>query len=146
MTRAELIAFIRRHRWAVQASVHANGAPQAAVIGVAVTDELELVFDTIGDTRKAVNLRRDPRVALVIGWDEEQTLQVEGVADEPAGDDLVRAQQAYFARFPDGPARLRWPGITYIRIRPTWVRYSNFGSSPPRIVELDAAALPPDAR
>jgi len=53
MTRPELIAFIRRHRLAVVASTAPAGAPQAAVVGMAVTDELELVFDTLGTTRKA---------------------------------------------------------------------------------------------
>jgi len=40
MTRAELLQFISGHKWAVQASVAATGAPQAAVIGFAVTDDL----------------------------------------------------------------------------------------------------------
>ena len=125
MTAAALVAFIRRHRWGVIASV-AEGAPQAAVVGVAVTDALELVFDTLGSTRKARNLRRDPRVAVVVGWDDGQTVQIDGVADEPAGAELDRVQRVYFAHFPDGPSRLAWPGITYFRVRPTWIRYSDF--------------------
>jgi general stress protein 26 len=126
MNRAELLAFIKRHRYAVQASVAANGAPQAAVIGVAVSGELELVFDTLGSTRKAENLRRDPRIALVVGWDEEQTVQLEGRADEPQGDELARLKQVYFSAFPDGPERESWPGITYFRVRVDWARYSDF--------------------
>jgi pyridoxine/pyridoxamine 5'-phosphate oxidase len=126
MNRAELLTFLKRHRYAVQASVHATGAPQAAVVGVAVTDELELVFDTLGDTRKAENLRRDPRVALVVGWDDAQTVQLEGVADEPPGDELARLKCAYFAVFPDEREREEWPGISYFRVRVTWARYSDF--------------------
>jgi len=126
MTRAELLSFIRRHRYAVQASTAGDGAPQAAVVGIAVTDELELVFDTLGTTRKAQNLRRNPRIALVVGWDEEQTVQLEGVADEPTGADLARVKRAYFDAFPDGPEREQWPGITYVRVRLTWARYSDF--------------------
>ena len=42
----ELVEFARNQKWAVEASVAASGAPQAAVIGVAVSDSLELVFDT----------------------------------------------------------------------------------------------------
>ncbi|MCB9565309.1 MAG: pyridoxamine 5'-phosphate oxidase family protein [Kofleriaceae bacterium] len=141
MTRAELVAFLRRHRHAVQASVAADGAPQAAVVGIAVTDDAELVFDTLDVTRKCVNLRRDPRIALVIGGDDDQTVQYEGVADEPAGDELARLQAIYFAAFPDGPERLAWPGITYLRVRPTWIRYSDFRPASARIVELDPATL-----
>ena len=126
MTRAELLSFLRRHRYAVQASTAASGAPQAAVVGIAVTDELEIVFDTLGTSRKAQNLRRDPRIALVVGWDEEQTVQLEGQVDEPTGDELARLKAVYFAHFPDGPEREHWPDITYVRIRPTWARYSDF--------------------
>src|SRR5689334_6149605 len=136
MSRAELQAFIDKHRLAVEASVAPTGAPQAAVVGIAVTDRLELVFDTVDTTRKCANLRRDPRVAFVIGWDHEQTVQLEGLADEPAGDELVRLQAVYFAAFPDGPTRLQWPGITYFRVRPTWGRYSDFRAAQPVIVEL----------
>ncbi|HEX7450933.1 MAG TPA: pyridoxamine 5'-phosphate oxidase family protein, partial [Polyangiaceae bacterium] len=64
-----------------------TGAPQAAVVGYAVSDDLELVFDTLGSTRKAHNLRRDSRVALVVGWDDDQTVQIEGIADEPCGEE-----------------------------------------------------------
>jgi pyridoxine/pyridoxamine 5'-phosphate oxidase len=123
---AELLAFLRKHRYAVEACTTANGAPQAAVVGVAVSDELEIVFDTLGTTRKAQNLRRDPRIALVVGWDDEQTVQLEGVADEPTGDELVRLKRVYFAQFPDGPERERWPDITYFRVRLRWARYSDF--------------------
>jgi len=140
MDRAELLAFLRRHRYAVQASTAADGAPQAAVVGIAVTDQLEIVFDTLSTTRKAHNLRQDPRVALVVGWDEEQTAQLEGVADEPTGDELARLKHVYFAAFPDGPERERWPNITYVRVRPTWARYSDFRPGG-TITELDERAL-----
>ncbi len=127
----DLVAFARSTKWAVQASVATDGRPQAAVIGVAVTDRLELVFDTMGDTRKAENLRRDPRIALVLGWDDGQTLQIDGVADEPTGPELADLKKVYFARFPDGPEREAWPGIAYFRVRPRWVRHSDFrGPSP----------------
>ena len=136
MTRAELTAFIRRHRYAVQASVAAAGAPQAAVVGIAASDALEIVIDTLDSTRKCSNLRRDPRIALVIGWDDEQTVQVEGIADEPKGAELERLKAIYLARFPDGHERASWPGITYFRVRPRWIRYSDFRGAEARVVEL----------
>jgi pyridoxine/pyridoxamine 5'-phosphate oxidase len=126
MTRAELLSFLRRHRYAVQASSAADGAPQAAVIGIAVSDELEIVFDTLGTSRKAQNLRRDPRIALVVGWDDEQTVQLEGRADEAIAGQLARLKSVYFAQFPDGPEREQWPDISYWRVRLTWARYSDF--------------------
>jgi len=137
MKRRELVQFLRRHRYAVQATSHADGAPQAAVIGIAVTDELEIVFDTLSSSRKLQNLRRDPRIALVVGWDEEQTAQLEGIADEPSGDDLDRLKACYFEAFPDGPERLGWPGITYVRVRLRWARYSDFNPGGAGVVDVE---------
>jgi len=139
MKRSDLLTFLREHRLCVQASVDAGGAPQAAVVGYGVSDDLEIVFDTLSTTRKAKNLRQNPRVSLVV-WHGERTLQLDGVADEPAGDDLARLKKVYFAAFPDGVERQAWPGITYVRVVPRWARFSDFGPGG-AIVELDEAAL-----
>jgi pyridoxine/pyridoxamine 5'-phosphate oxidase len=120
--------------------VSAGGSPQSAVVGIAVSDAFEIVFDTLASSRKAQNLRANPRVAFVIGGTrdgDERTVQFEGTADEPTGADLARLQQIYFARFPDGPERQSWPGLVYVRVRPAWIRYSDFGSDPPEIIEFD---------
>lgn len=133
-----LVAFLRSQHWAVEATVSSAVQPQAAIIGYAATDQLELVFDTLSTSRKAANLRANPCIALVIGgWHagSEQTLQYEGVADFPAGAELVRLKEAYFKAFPDGRSRESWSGITYVRVRPTWLRFSDYAVEPPRIVE-----------
>ncbi|MDQ0843483.1 MULTISPECIES: pyridoxamine 5'-phosphate oxidase family protein [unclassified Streptomyces] len=141
MKRDELVWFLRRNRLAVQASAAPDGSPQAAVVGFAVSDDLEIVFDTVETTRKSLNLRADPRIALVIGWDDAITVQIEGLADFPAGAELTRLQECYFRVYPDGRDRLSWPGITHVRVRPTWVRYSDFTQEPPHVVEVSAAQL-----
>jgi general stress protein 26 len=135
MTRADLLRFLRHHKLAVQASVAPDGGPQAAVVGLAVSDELELVFDTLGSSRKAANLRRDARIALVY-WADAVTVQLEGVVDEPAGDELARLKQVYFTAFPDGPEREALPDITYFRVRPSWIRVSEFSGATPKIKVL----------
>jgi pyridoxine/pyridoxamine 5'-phosphate oxidase len=144
MTPSQLLEFIRTQRLAVQATVGAGDAPQAALVGIAVTDTFELVFDTLDTSRKLPNLRHNPRVAFVIGgWldGEERTVQYEGVADEPRNDELARIKAAYFETWPDGPARGAWPGLVYVRVRPTWIRYSDFNQTPPTIVEFDERQL-----
>jgi hypothetical protein len=145
MTPSELLAFLRAHRLAVQASVSGDSGVQAAVVGFAVSDRFEVVFDTLGSTRKMSNLRRNPGIAVVIGWDEEQTVQIEGVADEPTGQELARLKVVYFEAYPDGVERQQWPGITYVRVRPRWMRYSDF-RTPSRIVEWSENAAPDQPR
>lgn len=144
MNRAALLKFMREHRLAVQVSVSREGHPQAAVVGIAVTDEFEIVFDTLSSTRKATNLRQNSRLAFVIGGliaGDERSVQYEGVADEPSGDELERLKSLYYTVYPDGPRRLSWSGLIYIRVRPVWIRYSDYNANPPEIVEFDAEGL-----
>lgn len=144
MTRAELLEFMRRHSLAVQTSVSPSGAPQAAIVGIVVTDAFEVFFDSLETTRKVLNLRQNPQTALIIGGlrrGDERTLQYEGLADEPSGAELERLKELYFAAFPQGRERQSWPGLTYVRVRPTWIRYSDFNRAPPEIVELDCDQL-----
>lgn len=137
-----VLTFLREHRLAVQASVSPAGAPQAAVVGYGVSDRLEIVFDTLDSTRKAQNLRRNSQIALTIGGltsGDERTVQLEGVADEPAGVELKALKQVYYAAHPDGPTRLSLPGLIYICVRPTWIRYSDYNARPPEIIEFREA-------
>jgi len=138
MTRDELYAFMAAHRWAVEATVAASGSPQAAVIGFAATERLELIFDTLKTSRKYQNFLAAPKMALVIGWDDAQTLQIEGIADEPKGSDRERLKARYFEVFPDGRERAAWKDIAYIRVTPHWFRYSDFRVEPQKIVEMKA--------
>ena len=144
MTREDLLRFMRSHKYAVQASVSSAGRPQGAVVGIAVSSTFEIVFDTLETSRKAVNLARNPAMALVIGGTgdgDERTVQYEGLADIPSGVELERARELYFEWFPDGRDRLQWPGVIHVRVRPIWIRYSNFNIQPPDIVEFSAAEL-----
>jgi general stress protein 26 len=140
ITREGLLEFMRSEKYAVQASVSRGRAPQAAVVGIAVSDRFEIVFDTVASSRKASNLRVNPAVAFVIGGThdgDERTVQYEGMADEPNGAQLEPLLALYYARFPDGPARRSWPGLIYVRVKPTWIRYSDFGAQPPEIAEFE---------
>ena len=142
--RAQLATFVKSHRLAVQSSVSPSGFPQSAVVGIAVNEALEVVFDTLSTTRKAGNLRINPRISFVVGGllpGDERTVQYEGVADFPAGEELEQVRQLYFSVWPDGRERLNWPGLIHIRVRPTWIRYSDFNRGPPLIVEFEGAML-----
>lgn len=135
MDRGELHAFLSRYRYGVVSSVGAEGTPQSALVGIAVTPELEVVFDTLSSTRKYANLRARPACSVVIGWGGEQTAQLEGTARLPEGEELRRYQEAYFRVWTDGPERLAWPGLVHFVVRPRWIRYSDYDQRPPVIVE-----------
>jgi pyridoxine/pyridoxamine 5'-phosphate oxidase len=130
-------SFMTQFRYGVVSTIASNGAPQSALVGIATTPALEIIFDTVKSSRKYPNLVQRPACSLVVGWGGEQTVQVEGDAFEPAGAELIRYQEAYFAVWSDGRARMSWPGIAYFVVRPRWLRYSDFNQSPPMIVEIN---------
>lgn len=128
MTPAFLLEYIRGHRLGVLSTTGADGWPQSALIGIAVTPDLEIVFDTVSSSRKYGNMILQPRVSLVIGWQDISTVQYEGVARllSGPGDDPYR--DVYLEAFPDGRDRIaHWPDVVHFVVRPTWARYSSFG-------------------
>jgi hypothetical protein len=133
MNLADIYDFIAKHKLGVLGSIAADGSPQSALVGIGVSNELEIIFDTVKSSRKFQNLIMNPRCSFVIGWAGETTVQYEGQARLPEGDELKRYQQIYFTAWPDGPSRLTWPGIIHFVVRPTWLRYSDFDKNPPLI-------------
>jgi hypothetical protein len=130
MERSELLAYLRSHQLGVLGTFSPSGEPQGALVGYAVTSDLEILFDTLRTTRKYANMIANPRVSFTVGntvgKGDERTVQYEGVSEELAGETLARFQPVYFATWPDGTDRVHWPHITWFVIRPHWIRYSDF--------------------
>lgn len=55
---------------------------------------------------------------------------------EPDGAERTRYQEAYFSAWPDGRDRIGWKGMTYLVVKPTWMRFSDFDKRPPLIEEI----------
>ena len=136
MTQLDLYRFIAQHTLGVLSTTAQTNTSQSALVGIAVTPELEIIFDTVKTTRKYPNLKARPLCSFVIGWEGEQTVQYEGEAQELQGPELKRCHEVYFRAWPDGPSRLSWPGIVYFVVKPRWVRYSDFAKNPPLIEEF----------
>ena|ERR1035438_2643345 len=136
MTETDLYTFVARWRLGVLGTIGPTGGPQSALVGIAITPGLEIVFDTVKSSRKYPNLVASPDCSFVIGWAGEQTVQYEGEAEELKSPRLERYQETYFQAWTDGPARMSWPGIVYFVVRPKWIRYSDFDQNPPLIKEF----------
>ena len=136
MTKLELYQFVSVHALAVVGSISVEGAPQSALVGIAVTEDLEIVFDTLNNTRKYRNLTSNRKASVVVGWEGEKTVQFEGDAFLPEGEELARYKKVYFSKWPDGVDRQNWPGLVYFVVRPRWIRFSDFDERPPRIEEM----------
>ncbi len=95
-------------------------------LAVIATRGAEIIFDTSMRSRKYRNIQDCPRVAVVIGWDDEVTVQCEGTADILTGSDRERCLSAYVEQYPEGRQRAQDPDIAHIRVRPGWLRHSDY--------------------
>ena len=141
MTTADLFAFVAGCKLGVLGTTGPAGTPQSSLVGIAVSPQMEIIFDTVKSSRKYSNLSARPACSFAIGWAGEQTVQLEGIAEELKPPGLERYQEIYFKAWPDGPARLTWPGIVYFVVRPAWIRYSDFDQNPPLIREFTQPEL-----
>lgn len=128
MTKQFLYDFISHSKYAVLATVNEDNEPEAATVGIAVSEDLHIIFDTLDTSRKFRNLLSNPKVALVITIGEE-TVQYEGQASlhTPAGDTDAMLG-IYLAAFPDGRKRQSDPSTVYFTVKPGWIRFSSFAN------------------
>jgi pyridoxine/pyridoxamine 5'-phosphate oxidase len=119
---------MRLHRFVVVATVGADGGPQGALVNIATTNALEIVFDTLSTSRKHANLLRDPRAAVTFSGPDDQTLQVEGVALPVSSTESAdyERREAYYAVWPEGRENALAPDVVYWRIAPRWARYTDY--------------------
>ena len=113
------------------------------MIGFAVTDSFEIVFDSVDTTRKVKSLLLNPRVAFVIGgWipNDERTVQYEGVVDRPEGTELERLKSIYYAKFPTGP-ETKLAGYHLSEGKTNMDSVSGLHKVPPTVLELDAEQI-----
>lgn len=142
-TQKEKVAsFIKTHSFGVIATNSANGlAPESAVVAFSETELLEIIFGSFSSTRKNQNIRLNPSVSFVIGWDntDKTTIQIEGKAVLLEGAERETLEQAHCKKNPESTKYLSDPRQEYFKIIPHFLRYSNFSVDPQEVWEL---ALP----
>ncbi|MFE3194676.1 pyridoxamine 5'-phosphate oxidase family protein [Nocardia sp. NPDC059240] len=84
MSDAEITEFIERSRIATMATLGATGAPHLVAMWYAVIDG-EIWFETKAKAQKTVNLRRDPRITVMLEagdtYDQLRGISLEGRAE-----------------------------------------------------------------
>lgn len=118
----------------ILSTVDLNGKPQSAVMAYAVQKDLTIILSTHDDSRKWKNIGKNPSVALVFGWDfSGNNIQYEGIAEQITNNDEI--EDIYYSANPKLIQFRDQIGTVYMRIRPTWVRLTDFSIRPPKIQE-----------
>ncbi len=131
-----VLDFIKCHTIAVLSTVTPDCIPESAAIEYGETDNLELIFDVSTKFRKYQNLQKNTNVSVVIGWDQDITVQYEGKAFLLKGEELATYKTFYFRKNPDAQKWEKSPDIRYFKIIPTWIRYTDLNKKPWYIEEM----------
>lgn len=92
-----ILEFIKKEKLAVLATV-GETVPESSVLEFGETDNLEIILDMFTASRKYKNMKANPNVSLVIGWDEDITIQYEGIAEELSGKEKTQHQEIYWKK------------------------------------------------
>ncbi|MFI5912158.1 PPOX class F420-dependent oxidoreductase [Dactylosporangium sp. NPDC051541] len=81
--RAGLVDFLRPRHHGIVITTRADGRPQSSPVSCGVDTEGRIVVSTYPDRAKAANLRRDPRVSVLVLSDDwnDAWVQVDGTAE-----------------------------------------------------------------
>ena len=123
----KVLAFIKSQELGVITTVSPGGLPEAAIVGISEMEDLSLIFGTFKQYRKYTNLKQNPRIALVTGW-EDITVQYEGVAQELSGSEREQAKQIHIHKLPHSQKFAELPEQCYFKIKPLWIRCTDYSN------------------
>jgi len=131
----KILEFIKTKKIGVLATIAPDGRPEAAVVEYVATDKLEIIFNTFSTYRKYKNLKHNPNVAFVIGWDDI-TVQYEGHAIEAKGNLEDLCKKIHSAKIKHKTKFSEMPTVRYFNIKPRWIRYIDYSKKPWEVFEV----------
>lgn len=136
-SKKQILDFIRQHKVAVLATVNSSALPEASALAFMIKDDFEIHIATYDSSRKFHNLKRNPKVALVIGWDHGKTVQIEGEAIEVTDPEEIKDMEwSDLEKMPTVAKYIKPERAVFLKIKPKWLKYSDFSTEPWQIEEL----------
>lgn len=129
--------FMREHDLGVLSTVNTKGLPESSVVGFSEADNFELIIGSFISARKTENIKNNPFVSFVVGWDEGRTVQLEGEAREVTDpQEKAEAVRIHLAKIPTAAKYVEAQEEKIFKVKPNWVRYSDLSTDPWDIFEI----------
>jgi general stress protein 26 len=121
----------------VLSTVNPDHTPESAVMGYAIREDGNIIFNTNRNSRKWSNIAVNQSVSICVGWDMRVPfIQIEGVAVKiENGTNYTTNEEFYFSCHPNSLAYKGNPDTVFISVRPLWIRFSNMSITPYSIEE-----------
>jgi general stress protein 26 len=136
--RRKILAVLQRSQFGVISTNTGGKSPESAVVAISETEDLDIIFGSFNTARKNKNIRENSFVSVVVGWDMEhkKTVQIEGEAFITTGEEREMLENIHCAKN-KGSSKYRGDSKQeYFRIKPFWIRYSDFSVHPQEVWEV----------
>lgn len=131
MNMSDVQLFLQDFDCCVIATAGIDGQPEAATVGFSFDESNSFVIATKQSTRKAQNILKSDKVAIVVGFDGAKTLQVEGEASLLDPEKDAERIELHFEKVPGARKYAGDEGENYYRITPTWLRFTDYTQNEP---------------
>lgn len=136
-TKEQLYDWLDKQVLCAVASLGVDGYPNVASVAFSQTKDLQFVIITDKNSRKAGNIARDSKVAMVItNSDDRYTLQLEGEARQLGWDEFEAFAEHHYAKLPFSLPFKDIPGQTPYVITPTHMRFTDASVRPWELTEI----------
>ena len=133
-----ILDFLKKNELCVLATASKTGKPEAAVMVYLIKDDFSILVSTETWTRKYENIAKNSQVSIVVGgFKNDPTVQIDGLIEELAGEREDQAKKSIFSIHPEWKSYFQSPKSRFFKIRPLWLRYSDFSLQPPEIIQIE---------
>lgn len=132
---SEVREFLLNHDVAVISTINSNGYPNGAVVNYVLGDENYFYVLTKDKTGKAVNIAKNPKVAITI-YDVggRSTVQCEGVAELITQPNVIKDLSSILIKPKDYGNKVAWPPISLliagnyvvIKVKPIGLKFIDY--------------------
>ncbi len=133
-TRTDALAFLKRHKTGVLATLSAQGVPRSRLIYYVCDNEFRIYFSTLLNTRKYEDFSAHPQASFVVATEDvPQTLQIEGLVSEITDEQKMEQELAPLVEVLMSNNSFHWPTLKLdpgevglMQLTPTWVRWADY--------------------
>jgi general stress protein 26 len=130
--------FLKNNKFAVIATNSSSGYPESAIVGFLGTDEGDIIFRSLSDSRKNQNIKINPKVSLVVLSDNKEwkTLQIEGLARLLTTEEVSMVEDEHCEKNKAYEAYKSNPLNEYFIVEPVLFKYSDLSVAPQEVFEF----------
>jgi general stress protein 26 len=129
--------FVAKELYCVVSTAGIDNKPESALVAFSESSDLEIIFGTSTDTRKAINILNNPSTSIVIGLHGNISIQLEGRARIIPLEESGKYAEIHYKKQPGSKDYMDRPGECFVVVTVSWVRYTDISHHPENVFEVE---------